>query len=105
MSVDNLPCELPRDTSEDFGNQLIKNVIPHLVGNDHQGIIKGATITENTQLTQATLIFNLLLWANSLFFNLHNHLNFNGDATWQCTHSHSSSGMFTFIAKNCHHQV
>lgn len=28
-AVDNLPCELPRDASEDFGNELIKNVIPH----------------------------------------------------------------------------
>ena len=39
MAVDNLPCELPRNSSEDFGNQLIKNVIPSLIGNDDDGII------------------------------------------------------------------
>lgn len=30
MSIDNLPCELPKDASEDFGNELIKNVFPDL---------------------------------------------------------------------------
>ena len=28
MAVDNLPCELPRDASRDFGEELIKNVLP-----------------------------------------------------------------------------
>ena len=30
MAVDNLPCELPKDASEDFGAEMIKNVLPHL---------------------------------------------------------------------------
>ncbi len=51
MAVDNLPCELPRNASEDFGDQLIQNVIPHLVGDDSDGIIKRATIVNNGQLT------------------------------------------------------
>lgn len=34
MAVDNLPCELPRDASEDFGNELIKNIFPALLGGD-----------------------------------------------------------------------
>ena len=51
MAVDNLPCELPRDASEDFGSQLIKNVIPHLLGDDAHGVIKGATITQDGSLT------------------------------------------------------
>lgn len=51
MAVDNLPCELPRDASEDFGSQLIKNVIPHLLGDDDHGVIKGATITQDGSLT------------------------------------------------------
>ncbi|GAB4232107.1 MAG: NAD(P)-dependent oxidoreductase [Ekhidna sp.] len=51
MAVDNLPCELPRDASESFGNEFIKNVMPSLVGKDGMGIIEGATITRNGSLT------------------------------------------------------
>jgi len=51
IAVDNLPGELPRDSSEDFGNQMIKNVIPNLVGDDSLGIIKRATIAQNGQLS------------------------------------------------------
>ncbi len=31
MAVDNLPGELPRDSSEEFGNKLIQEVIPYLL--------------------------------------------------------------------------
>jgi len=51
MAVDNLPCELPRDASESFGNELISNVLPHLLGNDEKEIIDKATITEDGSLT------------------------------------------------------
>ena len=52
MAVDNLPCELPRNASEDFGRELIDNVLPHLLGDDVEEVIKRATITENGQLTE-----------------------------------------------------
>lgn len=39
MAVDNLPCELPKEASEDFGSQLINNVIPHLLNGDPEGRI------------------------------------------------------------------
>jgi len=52
MAVDNLPCELPRDASESFGRELIDNVLPHLLGDDKQGVIKNATIAENGKLTE-----------------------------------------------------
>ena len=52
MAVDNLPCELPRDASRDFGQQLIDNVIPHLLGDDKDNIIKRATISKNGKLTE-----------------------------------------------------
>lgn len=52
MAVDNLPCELPRDASESFGNELVNNVIPHLLGNDEKGIIHRATITKGGNLTE-----------------------------------------------------
>lgn len=52
MAVDNLPCELPRDASKSFGNELIKNVLPHLLGEDNDKIISNATITEKGRLTE-----------------------------------------------------
>lgn len=45
MAVDNLPCELPKDASQDFGNELIKNIIPVLLGEDPYNIIDRATET------------------------------------------------------------
>ncbi len=51
MAVDNLPGELPRDASEDFGDMLINNLIPALAGDDRAGIIARATITEKGNLT------------------------------------------------------
>ncbi|MCX2744836.1 NAD(P)-dependent oxidoreductase [Mangrovivirga sp. M17] len=52
MAVDNLPCELPRDASEDFGRQLTDNVIGALTKNDIDNlVIKNATITKGGKLT------------------------------------------------------
>ncbi len=45
MAVDNLPCELPRDASDYFGSNLIKNIIPALVGDDPDKIIERASET------------------------------------------------------------
>ena len=52
MAVDNLPCELPRSASEEFGQDLINKVIPLLVGQDQDDIIKRATIAEKGKLTE-----------------------------------------------------
>jgi alanine dehydrogenase len=51
MAVDNLPGELPRDASVDFGNMLLRKVIPSLVDYDREGIIRRATILKEGQLT------------------------------------------------------
>lgn len=45
MAVDNLPCELPRDASEDFGEELIKNIIPELLEKENSSVIRRATQT------------------------------------------------------------
>lgn len=45
MVIDNLPCELPRDASQDFGGELMEKVIPCLMGHDDDGIIERATQT------------------------------------------------------------
>ena len=52
MAVDNLPCSLPRDASEDFGKELLEKVFPSLFGDDANGIIERATICENGKLTE-----------------------------------------------------
>lgn len=51
MSVDNLPCELPKDASEGFGEMFMKYVIPAFFNGDKDGILQRAKITENGKLT------------------------------------------------------
>jgi saccharopine dehydrogenase (NAD+, L-lysine forming) len=51
MAIDNLPCELPRDASEDFGRQLSEKVIPELFI-PGSVMVKNATIAENGHLTE-----------------------------------------------------
>ena len=51
MAVDNLPCELPKDASEDFGNELLEEIIPLLTTGDKEHIIENATICKNGDLT------------------------------------------------------
>lgn len=46
MAVDNLPCELPKDASEDFGSELIKNVFPPLFREDPDQIIARGSETD-----------------------------------------------------------
>lgn len=51
MAVDNLPCELPKDASEDFGNELIKHILPALLGDDPKKIIdRGSETTKEGKL-------------------------------------------------------
>jgi alanine dehydrogenase len=45
MAVDNLPCELPKDASEGFGEMFLENVIPAFFNNDKDGILQRARIT------------------------------------------------------------
>ncbi|WP_228850806.1 NAD(P)-dependent oxidoreductase [Aegicerativicinus sediminis] len=51
MAVDNLPCELPKDASEGFGEMFLEYVIPAFFNNDKDGILDRAKITENGKLT------------------------------------------------------
>jgi len=52
QAVDNLPNELPKDASQDFGRNLIDKVFPSLFGKDNDGIIERASITKNGKLTE-----------------------------------------------------
>jgi saccharopine dehydrogenase (NAD+, L-lysine-forming) len=51
MAVDNLPGELPRDASTDFGESLIQKVLPFLIGPDTEGMIERATMLKKGELT------------------------------------------------------
>ena len=50
MAIDNLPCELPLNASEDFGKELIDKVLPFLLKEDNNEMIERATIVKNGKL-------------------------------------------------------
>ena len=53
MAVDNLPCELPKDASEGFGDMFLKHVIPAFFNNDKNGVLARAQMTtDNGRLTE-----------------------------------------------------
>ncbi|MCX8489691.1 MAG: alanine dehydrogenase, partial [Cyclobacteriaceae bacterium] len=51
MAVDNLPCELPRSASDEFGRDLIDRIMRPLLVEDIDGTIARATMAENGCLT------------------------------------------------------
>ena len=52
MAVDNLPCELPKDASEGFGEMFVQHVIPSFFNGDADGILERALMTQNGKLTE-----------------------------------------------------
>lgn len=52
MAVDNLPGELPRDASEDFGNEMLNHILPQLFNGDAGRVLYRATQTKNQELTE-----------------------------------------------------
>jgi saccharopine dehydrogenase (NAD+, L-lysine-forming) len=50
MAIDNLPCELPRDASFDFGNQFIQNVLPQLLVHPYGSMIQKCMVLDAGQL-------------------------------------------------------
>jgi saccharopine dehydrogenase (NAD+, L-lysine-forming) len=52
MAIDNLPCELPRSASEEFGHDLIDRILKPLLTADTEHIIERATITKAGALTR-----------------------------------------------------
>ena len=51
MAIDNLPCELPRSASEEFGRDLIDRILPYLIKSDKEKVIERATIAKGGKLT------------------------------------------------------
>lgn len=58
MAIDNLPCELPRDASEDFGHQFIKNVLPELMEQPYGDLIIRCAVLEKGKLTPGFTYLN-----------------------------------------------
>jgi saccharopine dehydrogenase (NAD+, L-lysine-forming) len=52
MAVDNLPGELPRDASTDFGNQLTRSLFRDILSGIETPMIGNATVTAGGQLTE-----------------------------------------------------
>ena len=52
MAVDNLPCELPDNSSRGFGFMFFMHVIPAFFVNDIDGVLERAKMTENGKLTE-----------------------------------------------------
>jgi len=52
MAVDNLPCELPKDASEGFGEMFLEHVIPAFFNNDKDGVLERARMTQDGKLTK-----------------------------------------------------
>lgn len=51
MAIDNLPCELPRDSSRDFGEMFLSHILPALMEEDPSGVLERATIAQQGQLS------------------------------------------------------
>ncbi len=52
MAVDNLPCELPKDASDGFGDNFAEHVIPAFFNNDKDGVLERSKMTKNGKLTE-----------------------------------------------------
>ncbi|MBQ0736340.1 NAD(P)-dependent oxidoreductase [Aquimarina celericrescens] len=52
MAVDNLPCELPKDASEGFGEMFLEHVIPAFFNGDEDEVLEKARITQGGKLTE-----------------------------------------------------
>lgn len=52
MAIDNLPCEVPRSASEEFGRDLLDKILPQLIIEDKEEVIQRATIARDGSLTE-----------------------------------------------------
>ena len=64
MSIDNLPGELPRDASLEFGKQMINSVLHDLLSGIESPMIQKARILENGKLAPGYAYLNDYLYLN-----------------------------------------
>ena len=60
MAVDNLPSELPRDSSEEFGDDIIKYVLPYIINKDDKRIHNATIIKDGNFLTKYSYLKNYI---------------------------------------------
>ena len=65
MSIDNLPGELPRDASLDFGKQLMGNVLQDLLTEFDSPMITRASVLKNGKLTDRYTYLSDYLYSDS----------------------------------------
>ncbi len=51
MAVDNLPCEIPKDASDGFGEMFLEHVIPAFFNGDKDGVLSRSKMTFEGNLT------------------------------------------------------
>jgi alanine dehydrogenase len=51
MAVDNLPCEIPKDASDGFGEMFLEHVIPAFFNGDKDGVLSRSKMTFEGSLT------------------------------------------------------
>ena len=64
MAVDNLPSELPREASEEFGNSVISEILPYLIDED-DGRIDRATTASNGKFFPKFSYLNQFIKSNA----------------------------------------
>ena len=60
MAVDNLPSELPRDSSTEFSEGIIKEVLPFLLNEDDGRILNGTITTDGSFLEKYNYLYNYI---------------------------------------------
>jgi len=60
MAVDNLPSELPREASEEFGNSIISEVLPYLIDKDDGRISRATTTLQGQFCSQFSYLENFI---------------------------------------------
>jgi len=61
MAIDNLPGELPRDASQDFGEMLMGNLMQDILTDNESPMVTRATILKNGRLAEKFLYLNTYL--------------------------------------------
>lgn len=60
MAVDNLPSELPREASEEFGDSIISEVLPYLINKDDGRISRATTALQGKFCSQFSYLENFI---------------------------------------------
>jgi len=60
MAVDNLPSELPREASEEFGNSIMSEVLPYLINKDDGRINRATTASKGELCSSFSYLENFI---------------------------------------------